>query len=129
MVFINPQNFGKIGQKMLVFLQQNVNFWRFSGMPAGFRFKRKVYGKSRKWSKIGINWYKCTLGSLLQSIILIFGYLVFWPFYGTQYVPRGTIFGKNRPKSPKIYQNSPPWHISGPLKWPKHQISKNQYDR
>ena len=66
-----------------------------------FFFRRKMYLVRGKWSNLAKNWYTCTLGPLPQNLVPIFGYLVFLPFYGSRYVPKGVFlvnFGRFLPK-------------------------------
>ena len=48
------------------FFTKNGNFWRFSGIPIKKNLRRKMYLVLGKWSNWPKNWYKCTLGPLLQ---------------------------------------------------------------
>ena len=89
---MNSQNFGKIGRKMPVFWQKNAkncHFCRNSGIQLKKKCRRKINQVLGKWSNWPKNWYKCTLGYLLQLQRGIFGYFAFLQFYGCRNATRG----------------------------------------
>ena len=94
MVFMNSQNFGKIGWKIPFFWQKMVIFAEIRACRFQNKFRRKINQVLGKWSNWPKSWYKCTLGYLLQLQRGIFGYFAFLQFYGCRNAPRGRFLGK-----------------------------------
>ena len=88
--------------KNALFLAKNGHFCRNSGMQLKKKLWRKINQVLGKWSNWPKNWYKCTLGYLLQLQMGIFGYLAFLQFYGCRNASRGRFLAKNGQIYPKI---------------------------
>ena len=76
-----------------IFVQKTVIFSLTQQKFCNF-FRRKLYLVRGKWSKWLKNWYKCTLGSLLQKKERVFWYFSFFWFYGCRNALRWQFWGK-----------------------------------
>ena len=100
--FYQFPKFGKFSSKIARFSGKKHVFFRRLGKNLKNNVRRKFYAFLGKWSNWPKNWYTCTLGPLLQQLALFLGYLVFLPFYGSRYVPRGLFLVKIGQNWPKI---------------------------